>query len=81
VNCSVPSEQHAFGHRRLLSILVLVLILSGGASIYAASALALNVAASRTHLGRWIRSQRAYPAWQGATDNKLQELPENPIVE
>jgi O-antigen/teichoic acid export membrane protein len=37
----------------------LVLLLSGGALIYAASALALNVAASRTHLVSWLRRQRA----------------------
>jgi O-antigen/teichoic acid export membrane protein len=34
----------------------LVLMLGGGALIYAASALALDVAASRTHLARWLRS-------------------------
>ena len=34
----------------------LALMLGGGALIYAASALALNVAASRTHLARWLRS-------------------------
>ena len=39
----------------------LVLMLGGGALIYAASALAFNVAASRTHLARWIRSQQAHP--------------------
>ena len=39
----------------------LALMLGGGALIYAASALALNVAASRTHLVRWIRSQQAHP--------------------
>ena len=39
----------------------LALMLGGGALIYAASALALDVAASRTHLTRWLRSQRAHP--------------------
>ena len=39
----------------------LVLMLGGGALIYAASALGLNVAASRTHLARWIRSEQAHP--------------------
>jgi O-antigen/teichoic acid export membrane protein len=34
----------------------LVCMLGGGALIYAASALALDVAASRTHLTRWLRS-------------------------
>jgi O-antigen/teichoic acid export membrane protein len=39
----------------------LVLMLGGGALIYAASALALDVAASRRHLARWLRSRRAHP--------------------
>jgi O-antigen/teichoic acid export membrane protein len=39
----------------------LLLMLGGGALIYAASALALDVAASRTHLARGLRSRRAHP--------------------